>query len=75
LLEEPDDLPHVLFAQPVEHAANGAKNLHVLAGDAIAVELANDGLKLVADFLGGGLDLLLLEFLGGELSRLFKPKS
>jgi hypothetical protein len=66
LLEEADDLLHVLFAEPIDHGANGTQNLDVFARDAIAVELRDDRFKLIADLLGRGFDLLLLEFLGED---------
>ena len=37
-----------------------AQDLDVLAGDAVAIELGDDGFELVSDPFGGGLELLLL---------------
>ena len=61
MLEVIEHPGHILFRQLVEHAANGAEDFHVLAGNAVPVEVGDDGLQLVADALGGGLELLLLE--------------
>ena len=63
LLEEPDDLLHVLLSEPVENRADGAEDFDVFALDAVAVELGDDGFELVADAFGGGFKLLLFEFL------------
>ena len=63
LLEEGDNLFHVLFCEMPEDAANGAQHLHVFAADAITVEFGDNAFELFADALGGGLDLLLFEFL------------
>ena len=63
LFEQGHHLAHLLVAEPAEHGADGAQHLHVLAIDAVALELADDARELFADALGGALNLLLLQLI------------
>ena len=74
-LEQLHDLFHVLVAKPAQHGADGFEHIDVVAAQAVAFVFLDDDPELHGDALGGGLELLLLEFLleetfGGELLNL-----
>jgi hypothetical protein len=62
LLQQGDNLRHFLFAEPRQHGADGAQNLHVFARDFVALELADNRRELIAHPLRRPLNLLLLQF-------------
>ena len=66
-MEQLHDAVHFLLAEAAEDGADGLEHGHVVAGEAVALELVDDVAELDGDALRGGLDLLLPQLL------LFKP--